>query len=664
YAPFIGQLLDPSADEEPLPELPHAMARLRVFQSLTRVLELFCGERAALLVFDDLQWADALSLAALEHLITHLERKPWLIAATLRAEEVTPAVHALLELPGCDLLHVERLDDVTIRRLTALMLGQTPSPLLAETIARRSSGNPFFVAEHLQALIESRTLELNSTGRWTMTASLAELPEPDSIQSLIADRITRLPPHARMVGEVGSLLGRRVDLGLLRTLVSMPPKRYHNALETLYQRQILEPHVKGHAIFVHDKLHEVVYDRIDLERRVELHHKVAEALKDDVAQMGVVAWHWTEAGQPERARGCFLKAAHHAAQRWALIDAQRYFLGALELFEPGSAPHIRIDFVEMVLSKGSDYELLETQVCKALETLQTHGDDEETQELRARAHTALGETLSRYGSQRYTEASQHTAQGLELANALGNISLRARALRTMGVLEVHQHDWSPESCERAMVVYRQASVLWQVLSDPVQEASIIFAIGSLHSNLNHRDDALNCYQHALRLQQANGDRKGEYITQFNLGWLHANEGRYTQAHQSYTAARAGFRSIGDRLSEAITLNNIGLLHSFRCDYRKAIEVYMASVELHRQLKTSSAAFSRINIALMYAYMGDFDRSMEWAQKVMDRIDQEREERRVPLRMILCLIECHRGNLDAALKLCQQELERLDSATFT
>ncbi|MEO1271934.1 MAG: tetratricopeptide repeat protein, partial [Myxococcota bacterium] len=410
--------------------------------------------------------------------------------------------------------------------------------------------------------------------------------------------------------------------------------------------------------------HEVVYDRIDLERRVELHHKVAEALKDDVAQMGVVAWHWTEAGQPERARGCFLKAAHHAAQRWALIDAQRYFLGALELFEPGSAPHIRIDFVEMVLSKGSDYELLETQVCKALETLQTHGDDEETQELRARAHTALGETLSRYGSQRYTEASQHTAQGLELANALGNISLRARALRTMGVLEVHQHDWSPESCERAMVVYRQASVLWQVLSDPVQEASIIFAIGSLHSNLNHRDDALNCYQHALRLQQANGDRKGEYITQFNLGWLHANEGRYTQAHQSYTAARAGFRSIGDRLSEAITLNNIGLLHSFRCDYRKAIEVYMASVELHRQLKTSSAAFSRINIALMYAYMGDFDRSMEWAQKVMDRIDQEREERRVPLRMILCLIECHRGNLDAALKLCQQELERLDSATFT
>ncbi|MEO1273214.1 MAG: AAA family ATPase, partial [Myxococcota bacterium] len=223
YAPFIGQLLDPSADEEPLPELPHAMARLRVFQSLTRVLELFCGERAALLVFDDLQWADALSLAALEHLITHLERKPWLIAATLRAEEVTPAVHALLELPGCDLLHVERLDDVTIRRLTALMLGQTPSPLLAETIARRSSGNPFFVAEHLQALIESRTLELNSTGRWTMTASLAELPEPDSIQSLIADRITRLPPHARMVGEVGSLLGRRVDLGLLRTLVSMPP---------------------------------------------------------------------------------------------------------------------------------------------------------------------------------------------------------------------------------------------------------------------------------------------------------------------------------------------------------------------------------------------------------------------------------------------------------
>ncbi|MEO1273173.1 MAG: tetratricopeptide repeat protein, partial [Myxococcota bacterium] len=430
------------------------------------------------------------------------------------------------------------------------------------------------------------------------------------------------------------------------------------------QRQILEPQPEGYAIFVHDKLHEVVYDRIIPDVRPQLHRRVAEALEKEPAQMGVVAWHWTEAGQPERARECFIKAAHHAAARWALSDAQRHFLSALELFEPGEAPDVRIDFVEMVLSKGTEYDLLETQVRQALEALHPHNNDVETLRLQARAHVAWGEMLSRFGSNRHDEARRQIDQGLELANAQGNIGLRARALRAMGMLEVHQHDWSPGACERAMACYQRALVLWQVLRDPVQEASIIFAMGSLHSNLNHRDDALDCYQRALTLQQANGDRKGECVTQFDLGWLYTNEGRYTEAIRYYTAAQEGLRSIGARLSEASVLNNIGLLYSFRCDYRKALEMYTAGLKIHQQLQSGSAAFVQINIAMMHAFLGDFDQSMSWAQKVMDQLDQEREERRVPIRVLVCWMERLRGNLDAVLRLSRQGLQDLDPSTFT
>ncbi len=191
------------------PEIPGEAARRRLIDALAETLSAFAAEQSTLLVLEDIQWADDLTLAFLSSLSARFYRdNPVLIVATVRSEEVGPALDHLFASPQTSTVRLSRLDTTAVEEMGAEMLGQKLLPPgLAVLLAAESSGNPFFVAEYLRAAVDARLLFRDERGRWQPEAgrSFEALGLPRTLESLVLRRIEDLAGVARTSG--GSCFG-------------------------------------------------------------------------------------------------------------------------------------------------------------------------------------------------------------------------------------------------------------------------------------------------------------------------------------------------------------------------------------------------------------------------------------------------------------------------
>ncbi|CAN0497844.1 unnamed protein product, partial [Laminaria digitata] len=170
YAPFLKEL--PTIDRSaPPPARDPEAARRRLFFALAQTLEQATVRRPTLFLFDDLHFADELSLEAIEHLLDFAQEEelPWLITIMHRSEDIPERLEPLLSDARWERCPLERLGDKALGELTAQMLGlkETPPPLLS-LIIQRTGGNPFYVAEYLRLALEEGLLQQDRQGAWQL----------------------------------------------------------------------------------------------------------------------------------------------------------------------------------------------------------------------------------------------------------------------------------------------------------------------------------------------------------------------------------------------------------------------------------------------------------------------------------------------------------------
>ncbi|GDX80018.1 hypothetical protein LBMAG42_18290 [Deltaproteobacteria bacterium] len=159
----------------PVPELPPAEARNRTLAGLDALARaLHTPSRRLVLFLDDLQWADAPSLELLERLLLTPEGRPTLMLAWRDAElsEGHPLTAVLARLPAESVraLQLGPLGVAEVTELVADTLSCPPSRAaeLAEPLATKSAGNPYFVLQLLEALHERGGLRFDADQRgWT-----------------------------------------------------------------------------------------------------------------------------------------------------------------------------------------------------------------------------------------------------------------------------------------------------------------------------------------------------------------------------------------------------------------------------------------------------------------------------------------------------------------
>jgi len=318
HEPLLAKLPGQDAYPDPLP-LHGAARRDRLLAALADTLAAIAEQQPLLLVLDDLQWADDVSLRLLTSLPDDWFRdRRVLIVGTYRVEETTAGIGELLARPYTRRIYLGSLDRASVGSLVADMLAvDAPPPALIDFLAHHSRGNPFFVAEYLRTATAEGLLRRGAHQRLRLvrptdpsdaSADVTELALPLTMPELVGRRLDGLSPVARRLATYASVIGRELDLEVLATAAGATEAQALEGVAELVARQVLEPTDDGALRFVHDKLCEIAYERQDTAELAVLHGAVGDAIFRRVLGTpeaerlhAVLAHHFLAAGDEARA---------------------------------------------------------------------------------------------------------------------------------------------------------------------------------------------------------------------------------------------------------------------------------------------------------------------------------------------------------------------------
>jgi len=311
---------------------------LRLLESL---FERHRGRQPLLLVLDDVQWLDSASWALLARIARTAGRMAILLATRPAAGSRKADLDALLESHGGSLLELEPLAASDTVLLVARALGTRSLPEEVERfILGRAEGNPFFSLELAYALRDAGLLEIVGEGsRLAAGADLGRLEFPDTIDGVIAVRLDQLSSREQAVLKIGSVLSQSFTETDLRELgpseigTLAEPLIRLSELDILVADREYDPVAYG---FRHVLIRDAVYSRLLHAQRRELHLRAARYLERisiaaGARQDAVLAYHWEEAGAPDRAIDHLEPAGESALRDGAFRESAAFLDRALAL---------------------------------------------------------------------------------------------------------------------------------------------------------------------------------------------------------------------------------------------------------------------------------------------------------------------------------------------
>lgn len=325
HEPLLARLPGQDAYPDP-PPLHGAAARDRLLTAFAGTLAALAEHQPLLLLLDDLQWADEVSIRLLTQLGDDwFAGKRILVLGTYRVEETTPGITELLARPCTRQVALGRLDRTAVRSLACDMLAVDDLPeTFVDFLASHSEGNAFFVAEYLRCASSEGLLPRRAHRRLDSTDS-GVFVLPVAMRTLVGRRLDGLSPDARTLAAVGSVIGRELDPDVLRDTAGLDDAAAMEATSELIARQVLEPSDTGGLRFSHDKLCEIAYERLPETQRIALHRTVAAVLERRFAAVprfhAILAHHFVAAGDDARSIEYLDKAGQHALSVAAYAEA-------------------------------------------------------------------------------------------------------------------------------------------------------------------------------------------------------------------------------------------------------------------------------------------------------------------------------------------------------
>src|SRR5919202_3900129 len=368
-ASILGLTLEPDAAERSR-ELNRESIQHQTFEAVAELACRLGAEEPLCLVFEDLHSADESTLELLDDLLrvtdesavalfflyrTEREHGSWQLGE--RARRMYPHRYREIELRPLP-------SDASRALAVAAAEGELPESV-AELLAERAGGNPFFLEEALRDLVERGALR-RENGAWELAVGVDELAIPTLVQGALQARLDRLDRPAREVISVAAVVGRTFGMELLQRLV--PHGDLVQALSELQRLDLIferRRRPNPEYRFRHGLVQEVAYAGLVEPKRRKLHKRVGEALEELYSGSleeiyGLLARHFTEADEPEKAVEYLLKAGDRARAIYADQEAlehyrrARSFLARLgddarareTLFKMALAEHLAFRFEE------------------------------------------------------------------------------------------------------------------------------------------------------------------------------------------------------------------------------------------------------------------------------------------------------------------------------
>jgi len=534
---------------ERVPDLPKLSndfpeaRQARLSRAVDQLLEASRGGRPAVLMVDDIQWADDASAQVLHYLARHAAQRPMLVIYAYRDEAVdsderfAQLIESLRRDTNARRVPLSRLSYADTESIVTALTDANPDASgLAERLHRETEGNPFFLMSILQSL---------SDGETQLDPPASGLPGllPDALRAAVRVRLAHVPKAIRPLLETAAVLGRRFDFDTLLDVTREPEAQLFDAVEALVKRRLLREEPEGGVYdFSHDKVREVVYLDIGGARRRLLHQTVAESLErlgEDATHERApqLAEHYERAHVWSKALHYLVLAAEHSQKLFAMRDALHWLDRAAALGEAHPESLEEPQHLAIYEQRGAARaQAGQTQgavadMRRVIDALRAGGDREKTRD----ALIQLGMAYRR--ADQYEEATACLTEALAESRAMNDERHAADTLYHLGTVA-----WSTGQNDQAIEFHQQAvEICERMACDDLVAVQAWHGRGEAHFANAEPAEAIECYTRSIELARVIGDKSYESENLMMIG--HACLG--TKGLGDYPRATANFEAALD-----------------------------------------------------------------------------------------------------------------------
>jgi predicted ATPase/signal transduction histidine kinase len=280
-----------------LAELDPVQMRTRLSVTLQAFLQALAAEHSPLALFlDDLHWADAATADVLTTLAADPESRSILLLGAVRFREasadapVVARLEASLRRVSRGMTRVDvgplRIEAIAAFLAAALRASASDVRRLAELVARKTAGNPFFIRQLVRSLQKQGLLARDASGHWSWDVARIEQAEiTENVVDLLVGAIRRLPVDTREVLTLAACLGGRLDLPIVSMLTNRSGDRARAVLRPALDEGLVVPDQAndpsgGSFHFAHDRIQQAAYSMLDERQRMEAHLRIARRLME------------------------------------------------------------------------------------------------------------------------------------------------------------------------------------------------------------------------------------------------------------------------------------------------------------------------------------------------------------------------------------------------
>jgi class 3 adenylate cyclase len=532
-----------------------------LFSAWRLYFERMAAARPVVLVFEDLQWADAGLLDFVEYLLDW-GRDHGIYVLTLARPELAER-RAAWGAGRRDFtsLFLEQLDPAQMEALLAGMVPGLPDEL-RDRVVEQADGIPLYAVETVRMLID-RGLLTRSGEEYRPVGPIERLAVPETLQSLAAARLDSLDPAERRLLDDAAVLGRTFTRTGLAAVSGLAEQEIEPLLQSLLRKEILVRQLdvlspeRNKIAFLQDILRRVAYETLSLHDRKQRHLAAAAHLaqEGDENIAAVLAAHYLDAYRlagtdgdaddlRELARRALVRAGDQASSLAAAGEASRHFQRAAELTE---APVERAELLERAgreAGKNGDLALAQTLLEEASGLLAEIGDRSAVARIAARRAEVLrvsdrvGEALALV-----RPAYDELVGGEQNAD----VALVAAQLARLAYFAGER--------ELALEVVEVALDMGELLRLPEVLAEALTTKGTLLFHRPHEAGAL--LQEAIRIARTHDLAQALLRAQFNLSGLAIEHDRIADAQEALVEALAYARLRGDRTWESVVVGQLG-----------------------------------------------------------------------------------------------------------
>lgn len=334
--PYVGSLYSISYPE--IDNVSPEFWKSKLQKAVQAVLSGLAQRGPTVICLEDLHWADPSSLELIRLILSDF-RGPILflciyrpIITLLSSHQVNAMANPYQEIQLQDLSPSESQD-----MIESLLNTENVPTELRRFVQEKVEGNPFYLEEISNSLIESKTL-IRDNGSWRVTRPITQTDISLTIHGVISARLDRLEKETKRVLQEASVIGRAFYYEILKKITEQKRNidQCLSGLERLdlIKARSLEPDLE--YIFKHALTQEVVYNGLLKKERKEIHERIGlvmeQLFRDRLPEFyETLAFHFQQGQSVLKSVDYLMKSGEKSLKRYALEESHKYFAEAFEL---------------------------------------------------------------------------------------------------------------------------------------------------------------------------------------------------------------------------------------------------------------------------------------------------------------------------------------------